>query len=80
MKSAVVIIDGLTQIVLTPENEMDKKIVAILPNTGVLDASVFRGTFYECRGGWHRQGPQGSSDDSLILRLTNNRPEQGSTT
>lgn len=78
MKTALYVEDGVVQIVLTPETEWEKSIVAKMPgavrnyhdgfhNTQPIDAVITRGSFYSCRGGWHRQG---DGDDSLIVRIT----------
>jgi hypothetical protein len=55
MKIALYIEDGLEQIVLTPETETEKGIVKKL-HDGSRDLSIKQGTFYECQGGWMRQG------------------------
>lgn len=75
MKTAIYIEDGIVQLVLTPESEFEKSAIASF-NQGNLDAQVFRGAFYDCRGGWTRQSsyyPGVSSntkeDHSLILRV-----------
>lgn len=54
MKTAIYIEDGTYQLVITPETEFEKKsIVAFQERT--LDAKIFYGSFYDCRGGWVRQ-------------------------
>lgn len=63
MKTAFYIEDGLTQIVLTPETEFESEIVAKIKN-GIV--KIYRGSFYECQGGWVKQG---SDDKSVILVL-----------
>ena len=85
MKSAIYIEMGLIQLVLTPENDFEKATIGMFQEqqrqagevgTGtVLDAEMFRGQFYDCRGGWTRQRdyyPNASrpeqSDHSLIIR------------
>lgn len=65
MKIALVIMDGLEQFVLTPETETEKTLVKALTK-GNRDMSVHLGSFYECRGGWYRQG---QNDDSAIICL-----------
>lgn len=77
MKTAIYIEDGTIQLVITPESEFEKS--AMSSFTGKeLDAKIFSGSFYDCRGGWIRQngyfngGMYGSSDNndkSLILRV-----------
>ena len=51
MKTAIYIEDGRTQFVLTPETEIDKKVLAELQST---DLKTYRGSFYGCQGGWTR--------------------------
>lgn len=77
MKTAVYIEDGITQIVLTPETEWEKKAIAQLEQQK-FQAALFAGEFYDCRGGWVRQkdyhphytyGHDAHRDYSLILRL-----------
>lgn len=69
MKIALYIEDGLEQIVLTPESDVEKGIVGKLAD-GSRALSIQRGSFYECRGGYVRQG---TSDDSVMIII---RPEQ----
>jgi hypothetical protein len=51
MKTAIYIEDGLTQFVLTPETEIDKKVLDEMEST---ELKTYRGEFYACRGGWTR--------------------------
>lgn len=51
MKTAIYIEDGRTQFVLTPETEIDKKVLEELQSTNL---KTYRGEFYGCRGGWTR--------------------------
>jgi len=60
MKTAIYMEDGVLQLVLTPTNEFEKKALA---NFEPGEARVENGSFYECQGGFHRQG----SDRSVIL-------------
>ncbi len=64
MKIALYIEDGLQQIVLTPENDTEKKILEKMHGKAKL--SLYKGSFYQCQGGWTRQG---SDDTSTIIRL-----------
>lgn len=64
MKTAVYIQDGEAQIVLTPENDWEKRVIDALSGEGI--RCVRRGSFYRCNGGWMRQG---TDDESLILSL-----------
>ena len=62
MKTAIYIEDGVFQIVLTPETEFEKETLGRIPARK--DIVVLRGSFYECQGGWVRQG---LNDDSTIF-------------
>lgn len=70
MKVAIYIVEGTTQLVLTPESKWEKNVTDQFAE-GQENARIMRGTFYECAGskplgGWYREG---GSDQSLILRL-----------
>lgn len=70
MKTAIYIEGGVTQLVLTPENEFEKNVLGSFADKK-LTTNIFQGTFYDCRGGWARQKdyyPSGSEDRSLIIR------------
>jgi len=66
MKTAVLIMDGNTQLVLTPESDFEKQAIGAFDKYS-LDAKVMSGSFYNCQGGWARQG----TDESLILTVKN---------
>lgn len=74
MKVAFYIEEGLEQIVLTPENEHEKRMMDLL-HKGQRSFSIMRGTFYQCQGGWVRHGSSfglhedDRSDDSTIIVL-----------
>jgi hypothetical protein len=51
MKTAIYIEDGLTQLVLTPETQIDKK---VLDEIQTPNLKTYRGEFYGCQGGWIR--------------------------
>lgn len=71
MKIALYIEDGLEQIVLTPETEMEKSIVGKLSDD-TRTLSVYQGGFYSCNGGWVRHlelGVETDPDTSTILVL-----------
>lgn len=70
MKIALCIMDGLEQFVLTPESDVEKRLIGVLTDRRQTDMSIHRGSFYECNGGWYRQG---LGDDSAIICL---RPKQ----
>lgn len=55
MKIALYIEDGIEQLVLTPESEHERKMLSLLHDQS-RTVSILRGAFYECRGGWVRQG------------------------
>ena len=84
VKTALYVEDGVVQIVLTPEKDAEKGVLAILQDE--LKVTVYRGSFYSCQGGWVRQGdfpPQGCwnyedklDDKSLIIVVKNAKPEQ----
>jgi hypothetical protein len=63
MKTAIYIKNGLTQLVLTPEDEFEKGIVENI-DKGKHDVAIYTGSFYQCRGGWVREG---ADDESLII-------------
>lgn len=73
MKVAVYIENGVTQLVLTPEGEWEKNVTDRMASDGEYDVTIMRGEFYECRGGWFRQGYP-SSERSLILRADRREP------
>jgi hypothetical protein len=72
MKTAVYIREGVTQIVLTPETDLEKSVLNIVerkawPSDGQqVKALLHRGSFYDCMGGWTRQGEE---ETSLIIRV-----------
>ncbi|MHA6684448.1 hypothetical protein [Mesorhizobium sp. A556] len=68
MKIALVIMEGREQIVLTPERDIEKDLLGKLKDRNV---TIHRGSFYNCQGGWYRQG---MDDESTILVL--GEPEQ----
>lgn len=82
MKTAIYIEDGTIQLVLTPESEFEKNAMRQFTDKR-LAAQLFRGSFYDCRGGWIRQTPVATNayvtdyqanheDQSLILRANPN--------
>lgn len=66
MKTAIYIEDGITQLVLTPENDWEKQVISCIED-GSESVRILRGSFYECRGNFIRQG---TGDESLILRTS----------
>ncbi len=78
MKTAIYIEDGTVQLVLTPESEFEKNALSLFREKP-MEARIFSGTFYDCRGGWVRQndfhtgftyGGKNPNDESLILRYS----------
>ncbi len=66
MKTVIYIDNAVVQLVLTPENEWEKKAVTMFAE-GPLEAEVFHASFSTCAGGWTRL--YGDRDvNSLILR------------
>lgn len=65
MKLAILIDNGITQLIATPESPLEKQLIASC-DISKARVSVHRGEFYACRGGWNREG---SGTDSLIIRL-----------
>lgn len=84
MKTAIYIEDGVVQLVLTPETDFEKDAMRTFYDKP-LEAKLFQGSFYDCRGGWVRQSdyfgrsPYGiscdSNDRSLMLRMAQSKLE-----
>lgn len=81
MKTAIYIEDGTVQLVITPESEFKKNAMSSF-NGKDLDAKIFSGSFYDCRGGWVRQNPYTGNvsyassvneDRSIILQVKTNQ-------
>lgn len=79
MKTAIYIEDGTVQLVITPESDFEKDAMRTFGD-GEIYAKMFRGSFYDCRGGWVRQSQYNAhlhdlscdrEDRSLILRVSN---------
>lgn len=77
MKTAIYIEDGVVQLVITPESDFEKSALSSFERSPI-DAKVFSGSFYDCRGGWVRQSGyfgdgmfygSDNNDRSLILRM-----------
>ena len=75
MKTAIYIEDGVTQLVITPETEFEKKAISVF-NDKPMEAQLFSGSFYNCAGGWVRQTAYQEryssistrGDESLIIK------------
>lgn len=75
MKTAIYIEDGVVQLVITPETDFEKNALKSF-SLSPMEAKVFSGSFYDCRGGWVRQSeyypssPYSDNDDqSLIIKM-----------
>lgn len=74
MKTAIYIEDGVVQLVITPETDFEKNALSSFEQRP-LEAQIFPGAFYDCRGGWVRQSAHymdtygHGNDKSLILRI-----------
>lgn len=69
MHVALVIMDGHEQIVLTPDTDLEKALLARLDRDRV---TIKRGSFYHCQGGWYRQS---GGDESTILILSKDKTD-----
>jgi hypothetical protein len=82
MRTAIYIEDGVIQLVLTPDNEWEKKALSSFEDKS-FTTRIISGSFYDCRGGWTRQsalyesmgGYRRDEDRSLILRVDQTKPE-----
>ncbi len=87
MKTAIYIEDGTVQLVITPESEFEKNALSSFQEKPI-DAKVFSGSFYDCRGGWIRQADHNTygntygmsspnkDDKSLILQIRDEKPKE----
>jgi hypothetical protein len=64
MKIAYYIDEGIEQLILTPENKKEEKMLSILDSPS--EIKVYSGEFYHCLGGWARQG---SGEKSRIITM-----------
>jgi len=82
MKTAIYIEDGTLQLVITPELDFEKNALSTFEDHE-LEAQIFSGSFYDCRGGWVRQAERhphrefNKDDKSLILRIKTAEDAQG---
>lgn len=75
MKTAIYVQDGRAQVVLTPESEWEKRVLADF--TAGRELTIARGSFYECLGGWIRHGV--NDDTSVMLTIkkeSSDRPDK----
>ena len=84
MKTAIYIEDGVVQLVITPETDFEKNALTTMRNKAI-DAKIFDGSFYDCRGGWVRQTANYSrgqfdngsaNDNSLIIRVDETQKQE----
>jgi hypothetical protein len=68
MKTAFYIEDGLEQIVLTPQTDWERNVLALIHN-GSREMTLKQGSFFECNGGWIRNTSTPQSDSSTIIIL-----------
>ena len=73
MKTAIYIEEGVVQLVITPESDFEKNVLSGFREKP-LEAKIFAGAFYDCRGGWTKQvqyyeNPTTGRDESIILRI-----------
>ena len=75
MKSAILIMEGVKQFILTPETEEEEKILQVFKENEN-DISIFHGSRFhldKCQGGWYRQYSDSSVNDakekSVILLI-----------
>ena len=84
MKTAIYIEDGTVQLVITPESKFEQNSLSTLLDKAI-DAKIYAGSFYDCRGGWVMQTAykephgqfdnydQNHKDNSLILTVREDR-------
>lgn len=72
MKIALFIEDGLEQIVLTPQSDIERSILRKLDDRNL---SIRHGDFYKNQGGWVMYNPHHCDHKSTILVLTEPDPE-----
>lgn len=75
MKIALYIEDGLEQIVLTPNSDLEKNLLRRF-HTTERQLSIKQGGFYHCRGGWTRQNTHASDDTSTIFVFEETEKEE----
>ena len=78
MKLAVYIENGVTQFVLTPEDEFEQRMVAGLEKKNI-EAKLNVGSFFACQGGWQRNSlglSQQRDDRSLIVQVVEAAPRE----
>ena len=76
MITAIYIKDGRTQLVLTPETTFEKGIVSNA-SKGERTVKIYTGSFYDCMGGWSKQGASINSDEDKSLIIVMDIKEVG---
>ncbi len=66
MKTAIYIEAGLTQLVLTPENDFEKGVISQVEKREQ-EVSIYTGGFYKNQAGYIRQAVHNDDQDSLII-------------
>ena len=73
MKTTLLTKENREQIVFTAETDFEKKMLEKF-GKGQKEAKIFTGSFYDCQGGWTREG---KDDESLIIVFdTPSNPKQ----
>ena len=67
MKTAIYIEDGVVQLVLTTESKFEKNALSGFAENQPLKTVIFKGGFYDCHGGWKRQGIE-NEHQSIIIK------------
>lgn len=75
MKIALYIEDGREQIVLTPQTETERSILAKM-HDGSRSFELKRGSFFDCRGGWTRFRDGDQDDSTMIILKAEKEPGQ----
>ena len=63
MKTILLTKEKRKEIVFTPETEFEEKLIELF-GEGLKEAKIYLGEFYDCQGGWLREG---NSKNSLIV-------------
>jgi hypothetical protein len=82
MKTAIILADGVKQILFTPENENEKQTLQLITPDDNIHTVIKKGTFsdmdsvfgaevYECQGGYYRAKEQ---NESIMFVLTPKKP------
>ena len=82
MKTAIILADGVKQILFTPENENEKQTLQLITPDDNIHTVIKKGTFsdmdsvfgaevYECQGGYYLAKEQ---NESIIFVLTPKKP------